>query len=42
MHDGPEDTDALELPAPIKMKADCPDAPAAPVEAGDQERAVRR
>jgi hypothetical protein len=40
--DGPDDQDAFELPAPVELHPDSPEAPAVPVEAADQERAVRR
>ena len=34
--EGPDDRDALELPAPIEMQPDCPEVPPVPVEAGDR------
>jgi hypothetical protein len=40
--DGPDDQDAFELPTPVELHPDSPEAPAVPVEAADQERAVRR
>jgi hypothetical protein len=40
--DGPDDQDAFELPAPAELHPDSLEAPSVPVEAADQERAVRR
>jgi hypothetical protein len=40
--DCPDNQDAFELPAPVELHPYSPEAPVVPVEAADQERAVRR